>query len=269
MEADMARCRYYYDSRKSEDIFHKENEDYMMHSRFSFMNDVSVDVVALADGMGGLERGGRASHTVVFGFLASFYENLMKEYVPRRRNFTISHYCDKVKEALQQAFVTANSRVCQEMESGIQSGTTLSVLVMLGDYLLVANVGDSPVYYYSKQTQEMQILSTLQTKAEQDYLEGRYERFGEAYYQNDYILTHYMGEYDPLPVEHIALHIVEQIQPGDMLLIASDGAVGQRSPGEILDLLQSGEPERALGRLFEKAGQDKADDQTAVWIQVD
>lgn len=264
----MAKCRFFYRSDKSKDIFHEENEDYMMHSRISLMNDVSVDVMAVADGMGGMDNGKTASKEAVAGFMSAFYDEIMKCYVPQRRNFTITHYCGMLKEVMVKAFQAANRRVCETEEPGTHTGTTLSAAVLAGSYLLVGNVGDSPVYFYCAQTEEMELVSTLQTKAEQDFRAGRYDRFSEPYYDNDYILIHYMGEYEELPENVICFHTTELVESGDMILLCSDGAAGQCTPEEISRILLDNEERRALRCLFEKAAEDKADDQTAIWARI-
>ena len=264
----MAKCRYYYRTEKSREVFHKDNEDYMMHSRFSLMNDMSMDVFVIADGMGGMEGGREASQTAVFGFMNAFYQEIMGHYVPQRENFTITHYCDRIQDAMVCAIKAANRDVCGHAKPGIQTGTTLSAAVLVGNYLIVGNVGDSPVYYYCAKSQDMQVISALQTKAEQDCQLGKYERFSREYFENDYILVHFIGEYEELTKDIIAFHIVEQVDSGDMLLLCSDGAVGQRTPYEVAKILLEGEERHVLRTLFDRANQDKEDDQTAIWVKI-
>lgn len=264
----MAKCRYYYRSEKSRDIFHKDNEDYMMHSRFSLMNDVSVDVCVIADGMGGMEDGKKASKAAVLGFMDAFYLEMMEHYVPQRENFTITHYCDRIKDAMTAAIKAANRRVCETADAGVQTGTTISAAALVGNYLIVGNVGDSPVYYYSAESEEMMLISTLQTKAEQDYQIGKYDRYSQEYFENDYILVHFIGEYEELTKDIIEFHIIEQVNSGDMLFLCSDGAVGQRRPEEVAEILLQNEEKQALRKLFDVANQDKEDDQTAIWVKI-
>lgn len=264
----MAKCRYYYRTEKSKEVFHKDNEDYMMHSRFSLMNDASMDVFVIADGMGGMEDGKEASRAAVFGFMNAFYQEIMAHYVPQRENFTITHYCDRIRDAMTVAIKEANRNVCENAQPGVQTGTTLSAAVLVGNYLMVGNVGDSPVYYYCAESEEMTLISTLQTKAEQEYQLGKYERFSPEYFENDYILVHFIGEYEEMTRDLIEFHIVEQVNSGDMLLLCSDGAVGQRRPEEIAGILLQNEERHVLKKLFQEANKDKEDDQTAIWVKI-
>jgi serine/threonine protein phosphatase PrpC len=264
----MAKCRIYSRSKKSDDLFHRKNEDYMMYSKFNFLGDEDIDVIVLSDGMGGLENGEVASHAAVEGFMQCFYSELMKAYIPQRRNFTILHYCEQIRQVVITAMKAANQNVRNTAVSGIRTGATISVAVLVGTYLIIANVGDSPVYYYCAREKKMHLVSTLQTKAEQDYYAGSYERYSEKYYAFEHVLVYYIGQYADLPENVIALHIVEKVESGDIIFACSDGAVGYRMTDEIGKILTNNEPELALSELFEVAAQDKEDDQTAVFVQI-
>lgn len=263
----MTNYKCFYQTRKSPDWMHVENEDHMLHTRFSIMNDMSVSMMLVADGMGGLADGKKASEACIMAFASKFYEELLKIYLPAEKNFTLSHYCDQLKQAVDQAFFAANEAVCKIAETGNLTGTTLSAAILLGDYLLVANVGDSPVYFYDQEQNSMDIVSELMTLAEKEWKEGKVKRFSKEYFEHDYVLTHYMGEYSKLPLSLIHYRVFEKVNPGDLLLLCSDGAVGQRMPGEILEILTQGYEHQALGALFNKALEDKADDQTAIFLK--
>lgn len=263
----MANYKCFYQTQKSEDWLHVDNEDYMLHTRFSIMNDASISIMVVADGMGGLADGKKASRACATAFAAEFYKEILQIYIPSETNFTMSHYCGKLKEAMDRAFVAANAAVCETAESGVMTGTTLSAAVLLGDYLLIGNVGDSPVYFYNGKKDSMEIVSELMTLAEEEWRQGKVERFSEAYFKHDYVLTHYMGEYTSLPVSLIHYSVFEKVNAGDMLLLCSDGAVGQRMPEEIFEILTKDYEHQALSRLFARAAEDKADDQTAILLK--
>lgn len=263
----MARCKYFFQSVKSRDFAHLVNQDYMLQSRFTVMNDTGIDVVVVADGIGGLADGNIASHVASTTFVKNLYNEILEIYVPQRKYFTLTHYCDELKRAMIRAFEAANKSVLAAASPGVRMGTTLSAAVILGDYMIVGNVGDSPVYYYEKETNTMKQVADLQTQAEEDVRAGRYKRYSEEYFHNDYILTHYMGQYEKIPEEIISFYIKERIQQGDELLLVSDGAVGKMLPDEIHELLLSDEEEYALSILFSEAEKDKYDDQTACWIK--
>lgn len=264
----MARCKYYFESVKSRDDFHRNNEDYLLHSRFTIMNDISLDVMVLADGIGGLDSGEVASRSACISFMEAFYREMMSLYIPQRKNYTLSHYCGEIRQAMTRAFSDANKSVLNHMKTGLRIGTTLSAAVLAGDYLIAGNVGDSPIYFYDKEANRMDQIAVLQTQAEEDMMEGRYERYSEEYFENDYLLTHYMGQYEHLPEDIIQYHIREKVHPGDQILMVSDGAVGQMRPEKVYEILQKNDEETALAVLFAEALKDKDDDQTAIWVKI-
>ncbi|MCI6732709.1 MAG: protein phosphatase 2C domain-containing protein [Lachnospiraceae bacterium] len=264
----MARCRYYFRSEKSKDPCHENNEDSFLHSRFTIMNDVGIDVMAVSDGIGGLSNGHVASHAAVTAFMETFYREILELYTPYRKNLTCIHYCGELKEAMVRAFAAANDNVLCTAASGIRQGATLSAAVLAGDYLITGNIGDSPIYYYNKEENRMDQIAVLQTQAEEDVMEGKYERYSDAYFENDYLLTYYMGQYSKLPENLIHFHVQEKVMPGDQLLLVSDGAVGRMLPETVYANLMSSDEEKALSILFEEALKDKDDDQTAMWIRI-
>ncbi|MDY4970460.1 MAG: protein phosphatase 2C domain-containing protein [Lachnospiraceae bacterium] len=263
----MANYKCFYQTRKAADWIHVDNEDYMLHTRFSIMNDTSISIMVVSDGMGGLADGKGASRACAAAFMTAFYNEILQMYVPSEKNFTMSHYCDRLKTAAEHAFTAANAAVCENAEPGVLTGATLSAAILLGDYLLIGNVGDSPIYFYDREKDAMEIVSELMTLAEEEWKMGKVERFSKAYFEHDYVLTHYMGEYTTLPVSLIHFAKVEKVNPGDMLLLCSDGAVGQRMPEEILEILTEEYENQALQRLFMAAAADKDDDQTAILLK--
>ena len=76
------------------------------------------------------------------------------------------------------------------------------------------------------------------------------ERLGiDAYFENDYLLTYYMGQYSKLPQDLIHFHVQEKVMPGDQLLLVSDGAVGRMLPETVYENLMSSDEEKALSIL--------------------
>lgn len=278
----MADNKIYYRSEKSKDNFHMVNEDYVMFSKFSFINDDEIDVIALADGMGGMQDGDVASRAACEEFVHVFYKELMKKYITQRENFTILHYCNDIKYAAFEAMKAANQNVLSTAMEGVSTGTTLSVAILVGQYFLTMNVGDTPVYYYKASENSIRQIADIQTKAEKEYHEGKYKRYSREYYNNDYILTHYLGQYTNLSEDIISYHIEECVEVGDFILICSDGAAGFRKPEEIADILLRHEDDYdlALECLFQNAmkfsdiygsGNEEdeyEDDQTAVYLRV-
>jgi len=86
-------------------------------------------LVAVADGVGGLDKGEVASHLAICTLLSLYPQWLEGQLSP--------------EEWLRDAFITAHEVVARAGRGG---ATTLTVALVRGDDLYVANVGDSPLY---------------------------------------------------------------------------------------------------------------------------
>src|SRR4051794_37251077 len=107
-------------------------------------------LLAVADGMGGHERGEVASKLAVEALFASFYGENGAE-APGGEAVTSS----QLVAALQQGFKSANERIIEEAvngEGGGAMGTTMVAAAIVGDHLTVANVGDSRAYLVRAET---------------------------------------------------------------------------------------------------------------------
>ncbi len=104
-------------------IFEPETEDLMLRKGL---------LVAVADGMGGLLRGARASRTIVDAIGEAYFA------------------CDGDDPAgsLNQAFVKGNKKVFEHVGEGIEvkAGTTCTAAVLFENVVHLAHVGDSRAY---------------------------------------------------------------------------------------------------------------------------
>lgn len=250
---------------KSRDWEHKVNEDQYFHIEYSFMNDEKLLLIILADGMGGLSQGDQASYNAVYGFASEVYQHLLKMYMDNsREDFSMTYYAGDMEQILKNAMRAANKNVCDHADPYEPTGTTLSVVAVLGGYAIAANVGDSPIYYYSARTKEFRLISELHTKAEKDVEAGMYDRYSAQYYENDHIIYRSLGTKNHLEDEDIYVRLVGYLEQGDMFLVGSDGAFGHMREEEIYQVVSQAEDGTVLKELFEKAREDKDDDQTAV-----
>lgn len=266
----MAKYRVFHRTEQSKDIYHHEvNEDRYMFAEYGLMNDEKLTLLVVADGMGGLSDGAVASHYAIKGFMQSIYENILELYLESdNENFSLTYYADELKKMVVTAIIEANKAVCDNAEPFVETGTTLSVVAILGGLAIVANTGDSPVYFYRSETGEFSIVSKLHTVAEQDADVGVYERYSDEYYANDHIIYKSLGNQEQLQEEDVYVKVVGYLQSGDIFLIGSDGAFGRMREQEILDIVQQEKETLVLRALFEQARKDKDDDQTAILYKV-
>lgn len=257
---------------KANSFNHKVNEDSYLFSEYTFMEDKKIRLLIVADGMGGLEDGEQASANAVKGFAKAFYNKMLECYVRANEDaFFATYFADKIKEVIKDSICEANREVCENTEAFKQTGSTISVVCIVDDYAIVANVGDSPVYFYRAKTGKLNLVSTLHTQAELDVEAGIYERYTGEYYRNDHKIYNSLGQFRNLNKEDISCNMIGRLKDGDSFLIGSDGAFGLLLKTEIQEVIEEcfGEYEGfLLTRLFEEASEGKDDDRTAIFYVV-
>lgn len=264
----MDKYRVYMRTKKSKSLNHQVNEDRYFFSEYKFMDDKKICVLIIADGMGGLSEGDKASKNAVLGFSKTFYEKMVSLYMETDAElFSISCFADKLERIVKDSIKSANREVCKNADPYVLTGTTFSAVCITDRYAVAANVGDSPIYMYHAKTRRIKLISKLQTKAELDVEVNKYERYSPEYYANEHLLYKSLGEHSELEDEDIHSCIIGKLEKGDMFLIGSDGAFGRMQEYEILEILdecEKDEEEYILLQLFELAYIDKKDDQTAI-----
>jgi len=259
--------RLYSDTEKSWEAGHILNEDSYLFSEFSFMNDKKIKLMLVADGMGGLEDGDLASKNAVTGFMKAFYNKMMESYLDTEfSNFSMKYAIQDIEKAIIYGIQEANKGVCKCANPMSRTGTTLSVVCVVDDCMVAANVGDSPIYFLKKRENRLRLVSKLQTKAEKDVEMGLYERGSEAYFSNSHIVYCSLGQYSNLSKDDIFVSSTGKLEPGDIILMGSDGCFGCMSEAILHQLIGHCTVEEesfVLPQMFEIARSDKNDDQTA------
>ena len=117
----------------------KNNEDYckgeIIDTEFG-----SIGIFALADGMGGHNKGEVASKLAVENIVEFLKENLLQS-----NNIKI----DYIDDIIKQAYHSVNHIIYEKSISSLEfdgMGTTLVIAIIYKDNLYVANVGDSRCY---------------------------------------------------------------------------------------------------------------------------
>ena len=267
------KYRIYTRTEKSRDASHEINQDRYLFSQYVFNEDGQINLLLVADGMGGLEDGEKSSQNALKGFAKYFYEKAADLYLNAQMDgFSISYFAKDAERIIKDAICAANETVCKNADEFKQTGTTISVVCIIGKYAITANVGDSPIYFYRSKTKSMSLVSTLQTQAEEDVKAGCYERYSADYYRNDHILRQCLGQYSKLNEEDICCQKIGRLETGDKFLLGSDGAFGKIMEEDIFELLDEcssiEEEEYVLPLLFNRARIGKKDDQTALFYVV-
>lgn len=206
------------------------NEDYSLI-------DPDAGLYVLADGMGGARAGEHAARLAV--------ETVLEHILSGQR---------RDSQVLLGAVEEANRRVLEAAHNDPAlegMGTTLVVALEVGEELCIASVGDSRAYLLDRSgfraiTQDQSWVNEV----------GRPLGLDEEALRTHpmrHVLTMAIGAGAPLEINYYAI----RMQPGDMLLMCSDGLHGVVGQEEIEATLRDAPPERPMEpkcrKLIDKA----------------
>jgi len=207
-------------------------------------------VFAVADGMGGHLAGEVASATAL---------QPIKELEGK-----VFADASTAAEALREAVIAANARVsdmARTEPSYRGMGTTLTAALVEGRRLHVAHVGDSRAYLlrdgqFSQLTDDHTLVQHLID-------EGQITREEAANHPQRSIITRAIGVSPEIDVDSMSL----DLEPGDQLLLCSDGLTGVVKDEDIAQQLAAGEdPEATVASLVDRANEGGGPDNITVLL---
>jgi len=229
------------------------NEDSM------FLDD-EHKLYVVADGMGGHQAGEVASGLVVDtirDYMQRFHEDDNVEEL-EDVDETLSKEANRLLSSVHLANLGVN-KVSQTKESYRGMGATVSAVYFVDDTLIIANVGDSPIYLIHNG--RIELLSVLHTViAEQEALdpEGA-KNLGREF---RHMLTRAMGIQETVEPDICEIPIFK----GDVVVISSDGLSDKVNPEEILDIVKREKTDRACQTLVNMANERGGDDNVTVIV---
>jgi len=201
-------------------------------SAVKVIDDLCIGIVC--DGVGSAEAGGKAARRVV--------NYLMNNFKTRPRSWSIEkslqHFINNINSILYREGVDEYERP--------EYVTTLSIVVIDGNRLYGANVGDSPIYFY--RNSHLQQISFDHVSDEPGM---------------DHVLMQAIGlseSVDPYFFEN-------NLEVGDILLLTSDGLQKVLQSEEIENKLKFGATS-LVKKASKKVNDDLPDDTTAVVIEI-
>jgi serine/threonine protein phosphatase Stp1 len=198
---------------------------------------------AVADGMGGHENGEWASAKIV--------EHLNAVVLPE--DF------DAAWTVLGEALHSANADIWNEAESrGLQMGSTVVVLFVRGTRFAILWVGDSRAYL-SRDGMLVQ-LSHDHTQVQEMLDRGLLTAEEAEDHPMSHVLARAMGVRDTVEVDVIS----DEIAPGDVFLLCSDGLMARVEDSEIAGLLGEHDPDLRVKKLVDLTLERGAPDNVTV-----
>jgi PPM family protein phosphatase len=198
---------------------------------------VGTSIVAVADGMGGHLAGEVASHTALEPVKAL--------------DGTVFDDHETAIDALREAVIRANetvSKMAEDEPTYRGMGTTLTAALIEGRRLHVAHVGDSRAYLLRHG--ELAQITDDHTLVQHLIDEGQITREEATTHPQRSIITRAIGVSRDIEVDAVSI----ELEPGDQILLCSDGLTGVVGDADIAaELLRGDDPDETLQRLVAAA----------------
>ncbi len=214
----------------------KPNEDHLLavHGTHTYNADYRpYGLFVVADGMGGHANGQEASRLVI--------QHIRNAIIPTLLS-NVDLDSKDGKELLLEGIQHANLAIYQQnRQQGCDMGSTITAAILVGSMLTVANVGDSRTYLYNAQkglTQVTHDHSMVARMVEKGII-GADEIYTHPQRNQIYRC---LGENASVQVDAFSL----AYQPGDALLLCSDGLWEMVRDVRIQEILRNTLPDAAL-----------------------
>lgn len=229
----------------------KDNQD-------SYLVDIKpfLATFAVADGAGGHQNGKQASELTV---------NAIKSELDSNSNYSPEYISLLLKKKYEQI----NAYIFQEgKKRNMVMATTLALLQVFPNTILLSNVGDTVVYRI--RDKNMECLSAIHTLAYQEYEQGKVSKEELSNHPSKHVLTKAVGARDMIQPYFQSFDSIK----GDVYLLCTDGLYNFVSEKRLLelftskDVFENGELEELCDLCVEEAlNNDGNDNVTIVAVQ--
>lgn len=208
-------------------LVRKNNEDCCQGEILEIDENKEIGIFAIADGMGGHNKGEVASQLAVGNIVKFFHERLVD-------NGEIK--IEYIEDMIVQAYNIVNSMVYEKSreDSAFDGmGTTLTMAIVYDNHAYIANVGDSRCYIFrNKETLDK---ITTDHSIVEEFVKANIITEEEARVHPDRNkITRAVGT-EPVVVVDI---FTSTLNEGDMVLLATDGLTGAVDKSEIEAVLR-------------------------------
>ena len=214
------------------------------------IDDQPIALLMVCDGMGGAKAGHVASKYAVEGFAGEIRRSL-------KPDLTMKEWKQILLRAVEQANLSVFDLSRQQPEfAGM--GTTLVAALILYGQALVVNIGDSRCY---RLDQSLEQVTTDHSFVEQLVREGHLSEQEARHHPKKNLITRAVGVEPKIEADLFAF----RFEPGQRLLLCSDGLSNMLTDAQMARVLQEEEDEQqAAQRLIELAKQAGGTDNITV-----
>ncbi len=216
---------------------------------------VNFGLYIIADGMGGHENGELASSIAVSRLSAHVINTFFLPSIS-----ATDHQMDiTLQEVMRDGVINAHEAIKQ---AAMGSGTTLTAVLILGDQMTIAHVGDSRAYSINPGGQ-MQLLTHDHSLVKRLEEIGQITPAEASVHPKRNLLYRALGQGDQLEPDITSLSAYEGLQ----LMLCTDGLWGAVSEDELRSVIvSSSEPQTVCQLLIESANAAGGPDNISVII---
>lgn len=217
----------------------KINED-----SFKIYESDEYSYAVVADGMGGHLAGEVASEMAV---------ECISNYIAEHMDSELDRF--QVMEVIRRGFLDANSKIYEyscKNERVMGMGTTATLCMIRGGYLIFSHVGDSRAYMIGDNISQI----TRDHSYVQELVKlGQITPEEAKHHPRRNIITRAMGVEASVKVD-------TGVKPyaGERVLICSDGLIDEIEDGELFEAVKKGTPSECVQRLVEMANERGGND---------
>lgn len=253
-------------SRTNKGMVREGNEDNHIYcpdlslKEWKFFDESNIDVhsngivLAVADGMGGMELGEVASQIAV-AKIQEYFDNSFK--------WPVNLNSDGITQHINKLFSSINKGILDYARAeGMKPelGTTLVMVLMKDNIAYVFWTGDSRCYLY--RDGELQKLSHDHSYVQELVDQGKLNDEQAFFHPDSNIITQYLGDPRKNPVPSCHIH---ELVENDLLVLCSDGLNGMLQDFEIRNIIDQGENlEGTVNKLISAANEAGGHDNITV-----
>ena len=221
--------------------------------------EIELELLAVADGMGGHEAGEIASNKA----LETLQKSLLKREVDWQNNEIALGEASKIIEEVNNSVVEMNGEAPFAAMRN-KPGTTLVWALKIGNRVLIGNVGDSRAYRWNAKNGLEKL--TRDHSYVQDLLDsGRISEDQAWNHPEGNVITSHIGMARGL-IQDVFLRL---LQKGDTLFLVSDGVVDTLRDAEIAEIVAAhNSPKKLCQVLIDAANQAGGVDNISVAVLI-
>lgn len=210
-----------------------------------------IGLYAVADGMGGHDAGDLASSLAIQVIAQKASAELFG--LQNRSENELSDWIKRTVQAANQAVFEARQAAKSDM------GSTLACALMMGDKVCIAHIGDSRVYQFREGA--LLQLTTDHSVVQQLVTIGKISSKEAREHPQRNVIYRSLGENSQVEADVS----IQRVQPGDMLLICSDGLNSMLEDEKIQILIrESPSPQVACDYLVDAANLAGGEDNISI-----